>query len=455
MVNDGKGIGGKAEGGNRNGNTTNVGNVGRRSFLRATGAGVGALALAGCTDGGLGGSDDQITVGHIAPMENPLGIGSFRSAQMALEEINGEDGINGEDVEIISEDTRADPSEAQSVTEKLIQEDDVDLLIGGFASEATQAIVDLTADFDVPLFITGSASPELTRGFAGDDYETYKNIFRIGPINSDFQAEAIGGYCEYLKNRHDWDQVAFLRDQAAWTQPFADLIPGILSERDVEIVHQDALSIDIEDFSPVMSDVADSGADYVLRFFAHIQAGQMLGIWHEAQYEFGIEGIHVSSMLPAYFQATEGAALYETTSQTGAAGVSAITDKTIPFTEAYRQQYGDAENPPYQAPMYMGFGTYDGLFIAREVISETGESPRGSLDPFVEGMLGITHTGVSGVQEFYGPDSDYPHDLKESRGDDGDIQNYPVTQWQGDGNIECVYPEQYRTADHVKPGWMQ
>jgi branched-chain amino acid transport system substrate-binding protein len=447
MVNNGKS--------SRSADTTGYRGVDRRAFLKATGAGAVGVSMAGCLgDGGGNGESDGFKVGHIGPMSNPLGIGSARSAEMAISEINENGGINNGDAELIKKDTRADPSQAQSVTEELIQQEEVDMLIGGFASEASQAVVDLTSNFDVPYFITGSASPALTADFAGEDYETYKNVFRIGPINSDFQAEAMAGYCEYLKERHGWDQVAFLRDQAAWTEPFAELIPGYLEERDIEIVHESALNINTSDFSPIMSDVADSGADYVLRFFAHIQAGQMLGLWHDGEYEFGIEGIHVASMLPAYYDATEGVALYETTSQTGAAGVTDITEKTIPFTEAYRERYSDAENPPFQAPMYMGFNTYDGLSIAQEAAAN-GASPTEDLDSFVDAMLNISHTGAGGVQEFYGPDSDYPHDLKESRNDAGEIVNYPVTQWQEGGEIECVYPEMYRTAEHVKPAWMQ
>lgn len=412
-------------------------------------------ALAGCIGGGDGGSEG-LRVGHLGPMDNPLGIGSFRSAELAVEEINGEDGVDGEEIELIEADTQADPSEAQNVTEELVQQDDVDVLIGGFASEVSHALVDLAADFEVPYLITGSADPRLSTGYVGDSYDEYKNVFRIGPINSDLQAEAIAGYCEYLSNERGWDTVAFLRDQADWTEAFAELIPDMLSERGIDIAMEEALSIDIEDFSPVMSDVDDSGADYVLRFFAHIEASQMLGIWHDNEYEFGIEGIHVSGMLPEYYGATEGAALYETTAQTGGGGVTEITDRTQPFIEAYQDSVGEDDDPPLAAPMYMGFNTYDGLFILAEALESAGTTaPRNNLDDFVEAMLETDHDGASGHQEFYGPDDDYPHDLKEVRGDDGEISNYPMTQWQADGALECIYPEQYQTAEHVAPDWME
>jgi branched-chain amino acid transport system substrate-binding protein len=451
MVNNGR-TNGESES-----STNGVRGVGRRRFLKATGAGATGTALAGCLDGNGGGegSSEGLKVGHLAPMSLPLGTGSIRCAEMAASAINDGDGVNGGDVEIVEGDTQTSPSEAQSVVERLINQEDVDVLVGVFASEVALSIVDMTAENDVPLLVTGSASPRITRDNAGQNYDKYENIFRPGPINSDLQAEAVAGYCGYLKEHHGWDQLAFLRDNAAWTSPFEQLLPGFLDERDIEIVYESALSTDSPDLSSVMDDVANTEADYILRFFAHIDGSPMLGAWHEGQYDFGIEGIHVTGMFPGYYQLSQGVALYETTAQTGAAGVTDITDKTVDFVESYQEQYGDAEDPPNQAPMYMGFTTYDAINIVSQVANDNGESPRGNIDNFVDAMLDVNHTGVAGQIEFYGQDSDYPHDLKEVRGDDGNVENYPVTQWQEGGSLECVYPETYRTADHVMPEWMR
>lgn len=431
--------------------------VDRRSFLKATGAGATGVALSGCLggDGGGEGSSEGLKVGHLGPMSLPLGVGSMRCAEMAASSVNEGDGVNGGEVEIVEGNTQASPSEAQSVVEELIQQENVDVLVGVFASEVALSLVDLTAENDVPLLVTGSASPQVTRDHAGQDYEKYKNIWRPGPINSDLQAEAVAGYAGHLKEHQGWDNVAFLRDNAAWTDSFEEHLPGFLEERDINIAYDSALSIDSPDLASVMDEIADTEADYILRFFAHIDGSPMLANWHESQYDFGIEGIHVTGMFPGYFEASQGVALYETTAQTGAAGVTDITEKTKPFVEEYRNQYGDAEEPPNQAPMYMGFTTYDAINIVSNVANETGESPKGNLDNFVDAMLDVNHTGVAGQIEFYGEDSDYPHDLKEVRNDAGEIVNYPVTQWQDGGELECVYPEAYRTSEHVKPQWMR
>lgn len=430
--------------------------AGRRRFLAAVGAGATAATLGGCLssiDVGGKGESGPIRIGHLAPLENAQGVGSERSARLAIDQLNEDGGILDREIEVVSADTRADPSTTQSETERLIQREEVDVLVGTFSSEATQAILDMVAEFDVPFLITGSAAPSTMTEFIGQDYDRYRNTFRVGPVNSDFQAEAMADYAEYLSDLHGWNAFAFLADNAAWTEPFSNFLPGELESRGFDVVHEDRLSVEIDDFGPVIGDLVEADPDAIFRFFAHINGGPMLGAWHQQELEFGIEGIHVASMLPAFHELTEGAATYETTSQTGAAGVTDITEKTIPFVEDYQEAYADEGQP--SLPMYMGFNTYDAVYVYRDAVERAGTANYGSdLDAIVDAMLATDYTGVAGTIEFYGPDDEYPHDLRETRGEDGRISNFPITQWLPEGDISCVYPEQHRTADHVAPHWM-
>jgi branched-chain amino acid transport system substrate-binding protein len=85
-------------------------------------------------------------------------------------------------------------------------------------------------------------------------------------------------------------------------------------------------------------------------------------------------------------------------------------------------------------------------------------------------MLEAEYSGAGGTTQFYGPDEEYPHDLVAERNSNDEITNFPVTQFQpndGDtspahveygserpGKVECVFPEGFRTADHMMPDWM-
>jgi len=440
----------------------------RRTVLKAAGAGAAMTSLAGCF--GLIGEEDSgaLTVGHIGPEGSPLGVGSIRTAEMATERINNGDdldttGVLDDDISLVTGDTQSSPSEAQTVVEEMINQDNVDVIVGGFSSEVARTVIELTAEFDVPYISTGPADPRLSTNFVGDNYEDNKHYFRTGPINSELQAEGMATYCGQLSDLHGWNSLTFYRDNAAWTEVYGNQMPGLLEDQGLTIEASDAITIDGPDLSPLISQTRENDADYILRFFAHIQnsASQLLGPWHEAQYDFGVEGIHVSGMHPEFDRLTEGVCTYETTSQTGAGGAAPITENTQPFVEDYRE-YSGGESPAGH-PMYMGFATYDTMLLLQDVVNELGTAELSdNLDDYIDEMLS-TEPGripaVSGSLQFYGPDGDYPHDLMEVRNSGGQITNFPVTQWQpNDGDspaqIECVFPGDYQTEEHVMPAWM-
>jgi branched-chain amino acid transport system substrate-binding protein len=180
-------------------------------------------------------------------------------------------------------------------------------------------------------------------------------------------------------------------------------------------------------------------------------------------------------MHPEYDIPVKGGNIYETTSQTGAGGVTNFNDGvTFPFIEEYVDEYAaDSFNvdSPDGSPMYMGFGTYDAVLLLQQVLNEVGTTdPADNLDDYVDAMLSAEFEGALGTIEFYEQDAEFPHDLVAERNSNDRITNFPVTQWQpndGDtspahveygeqrpGKVECVFPEQYRTSDHVMPAWM-
>lgn len=410
--------------------------------------------------------ENAIRIGHIGPAGNVLGIGSERAAEMAVDSINDAGGIGGEPLELLTGNTRVDQGEAEAVVEEMITQDDVDVIVGGFQSEVVRAITHLTSQFDIPYVSTGAADPSLSEDFTAEDYEQYKNYFRVGPLNRAFQTELVRDYCVHLADRHGWNSLTLYWDQAMWAVPFGNQLPDMLTGEGLDIVEEEAIRIQSPDLSPHLHTTESSDADYMLRFFAHIQSSpaQLLAQWHQDQLEFGIEGIHVPGQHPEYDIATEGLNIYETTGQAGGGGVAPITENTVPFTEQYRERFAEATfdpSTPNGSPMQMGFGTYDAIQVVAEAIESAGVRPTEDLDAFIDAMLGIEHTGVSGEISFFEQDAEYPHDLRPMRNGDGTILNFPVTQVQPNdeddrpGRTECVFPEPVSTAEHLQPEWMR
>ena len=140
----------------------------RRDFLAATGASVGAFGLAGCVGNlggpgsGGGGGEGPIKVGHLAPVQLDMGKGSMRSARLAVEEINSNGGIMDRDVELVEGDTQASPSQASNLVNEMVNQNDVRMISGTFASEVMLGIINRVGNANVRFLDTGSALPNIT-----------------------------------------------------------------------------------------------------------------------------------------------------------------------------------------------------------------------------------------------------------------------------------------------------
>jgi branched-chain amino acid transport system substrate-binding protein len=119
------------------------------------------LSLIGC-----GKKDqDKYLIGGILPLTGDLanyGTACKRGMDMAIEDINNSQGINGKKLEILYEDSKASPKEAVSIAQKLINIDGVQVLVGEVASTATLAMIPIAEKAKVFLLAPASSSPKLT-----------------------------------------------------------------------------------------------------------------------------------------------------------------------------------------------------------------------------------------------------------------------------------------------------
>src|SRR5215211_1674015 len=118
----------------------------RREFIRrATLLGLSlptaAALLAACQEeegGGGGGttggpSGEPIKMGALVPRSGVVGIVGPRmqnNAQLAVDDINAAGGVQDRPIDLIVEDTASDPDTAVEKARKLIQQDQVDVIVG-------------------------------------------------------------------------------------------------------------------------------------------------------------------------------------------------------------------------------------------------------------------------------------------------------------------------------------
>jgi branched-chain amino acid transport system substrate-binding protein len=86
---------------------------------------------------------DPIKVGVVTPLSGsyaPIGKQVRWGAELAVKEINAAGGVNGRPFELLFEDEEASPPVAVRKSEKLLQQDKVDLLTGTVNSGSTLAV---------------------------------------------------------------------------------------------------------------------------------------------------------------------------------------------------------------------------------------------------------------------------------------------------------------------------
>jgi|AntRauMinimDraft_4_1070384.scaffolds.fasta_scaffold01068_7 ABC-type branched-subunit amino acid transport system substrate-binding protein len=124
--------------------------IDRRSFLKTTAAAGATLGVAGCL-GGSGG--EGASLGVLQPFTGEVswvGESSEVAVNIAVDEINEAGGMNGSDVEIITEDTEANQQTATSAIRKLIDSDGVSAILGP-TSFTLPAVMNIAQESQVPI----------------------------------------------------------------------------------------------------------------------------------------------------------------------------------------------------------------------------------------------------------------------------------------------------------------
>src|ERR1700687_5400099 len=132
-------------------------------------------------------AQSTVKIGLVQPLTGAFaaaGTDVVDGAKIAADELNAKGGVLGKKIELIVEDTKSNPTEAASATEKLIVRDRVPVLMGASASTATLAAMPKLMEYKVPMLVETSSSSKITT--AGNPY-----IFRIAPP-SEIEATVFG-----------------------------------------------------------------------------------------------------------------------------------------------------------------------------------------------------------------------------------------------------------------------
>ncbi|MEE4143323.1 MAG: ABC transporter substrate-binding protein, partial [Halieaceae bacterium] len=95
-----------------------------------------------------------------------FGTNQLRGLQMWVGDVNARGELLGRPVELVHYDDGSDPARSAQLYKKLIQEDQVDLLVGPYSSNITMAASQVAEQFDIPMLTLGASADAIwSRGY--------------------------------------------------------------------------------------------------------------------------------------------------------------------------------------------------------------------------------------------------------------------------------------------------
>ncbi len=402
---------------------------------------LGAAALAVASGSALA-AECPIKIGGLAPLSAPGAVGGgegMRAAMLIAEaDINAAGGVLGCDIKVVIADTEGLPEKASAIMEKLITQDGVVAVGGGYHSSVGVASKDVANNRKIPVVFAETWNDTIT----GDKQ---KYIFRIAPLSS--WASATLWKAALLAP--NVKKVAILTENTDYGIPAAEETAKGLASGGVDSV---TFSVDIgtQDYAGIVERMKAENPDYIIV----LATG-------EAGYNFTQQAADAGmGPMDIPFQAgqvsLESKAYWENVPDGNYAFVQRIgtpanlwSEKALALNEKFKKATNRGVIESYSME------AYDSIAILAQAINEAGTTDGAAI---VDALEGISHEGTLGRIYFpYGTKKDPSADGK---GDEWWHQ-WPdpaltMIQYQKEGqssvDAPIVWPDAYKTGDAIFVG---
>lgn len=199
-----------------------------------------------------------IRIGLYGPLTGPiafLGDGFDKGITLAIEDLGGE--IEGHPIEYVVADNKCNPTDAVNAVRKLIEEDEVDAIIGGGCSSATVAALPIIAEGQTPAVSATSTNPGIYNqiGVGGNEW-----AFRINPDDL-IMAQ---GFAEYITDRSSVEDVSLVAENTDFGRGAMSAYKPIFESLGVNIASEDYFDLGTADFRPALTSMKAAQSEAVL-----------------------------------------------------------------------------------------------------------------------------------------------------------------------------------------------
>lgn len=206
------------------------------------------FALSAC------GGSNSYKFGVIGPLTGKYavyGVAVEQGAKLAAEEINANGGVLGKDLEIIAYDSKGDPTEGVQAYNRLVDQDEIDALIGGTFSGVTLAVKSLAVSDGLPVLSPTATNAEVT--------EDATNVFRACYTDS-YQGSTAAVFAAETLNSVN-AAVMYNKDDA-YSEGLADAFMAEYDDRGLAYQAFEFGKDDV-DYSALLTNIDSGGYDLV------------------------------------------------------------------------------------------------------------------------------------------------------------------------------------------------
>jgi branched-chain amino acid transport system substrate-binding protein len=215
---------------------------------------------------------DPIKVGIIADQTGPLsiaGLANANVARMVVGDINAKGGLLGRHLELHVEDGATDDAVAAAKARKLVEDDQVDVILGGIFSSTRQAIKGPAVTEGETLYIY----PEQYEGQESDPL-----IFCTGPV----PAQQVDPFVPWLMRETGAKTFYLPSADYVWPHVMNARVREVVTANGGSIVGEEYFPLDHADYGATVERITASGADVVLNMIVPPGVSPFLAELHDS-----------------------------------------------------------------------------------------------------------------------------------------------------------------------------
>ena len=339
-------------------------------------------------------SDKVFKIGGIGPVTGAAavyGLAVKNGAQIAVDEINADGGINGYQIEFNFQDDEHDAEKSVNAYNTL-KDWGMQVLMGTVTSAPCVAVADKTNADNMFQITPSGSSVECAQN---------PNVFRVCFSDPDQGAAS----ATYIAENKLAEKIAVIYDSSdVYSSGIYEKFAAEAANQGLEIVDAEAFTADSnKDFSTQLQKAKDAGADLVFLPIYYTEASLILKQADTMGYApkfFGCDGM-------------DGILQVENFDPTLAEGLMLLTpfaadaqdELTQKFVTSYKENYGET-------PIQFAADAYDAIYAIKAAMEEADITPDTSVsdtcDKMKEAMLKIKVNGLTGEDMTWTEDGE-PH----------------------------------------------